>query len=550
MRKLTLLALLLGLIAALPAAAQEPGNLVDTVGQAGNLTTFAAALEATGVAETLRGPGNYTVFAPTDEAFADLLALLGITIDELLADTARLRNLTLNHVAPGSLPSFDLLNQPDITTLSDNTLSVTPVDDTLLIGNSGRVVAADIAASNGVIHLIDRVLLPPAEATAVAQLTPVVATPEVVITGAVAAEEEQPAASIPSFLRLAHFSPDAPAIEVFVDGASGGFPALEFGQVSDWIAFPASVYQFAFAPAGSPITDALYGPVDVAITPGSWTTLAVLGSQAAQTTRVAVIAENILEPLAPENARITLFHAIEAGPVISLSVGENIILVDSVAYGDYTALDIPAAQYDFQVSDSTTGSGIAGVPDLQLQPGGHYLFVAGGTTDAPTIAVKAVTREALAAIMRGEPLPDTITAEAVTTDLLSAASADGRFTILLTVIEAAQLEETLRGPGPFTLLAPTDQAFAALPDGMMDALLMNSTALRNLLLYHIVVGEFSSSELGSQPSFMTALGIPIEVTQEDTLSLLNDGVIFIDTDIPAGNGVIHVIDAVLLPPTS
>lgn len=547
MRKLMLLALLLALLTSLPAAAQGQGNLVEVAANDGSLTTFVAALEAAGVAPTLRGTDNYTVFAPTDEAFTQFMGLLGITADELFGDTERLRALVLNHIVYGSLGSATLAETPTVLTVSENTLSVNAVDGTLLIGNIARVARPDIQAANGIIHAIDMVLLPPAEATAVAQVTPTIIT--LVVTPTLAPPTiAPPQAAEPSFLRVAHFSPDTPGVDAFVDGVLSGFSALEFGQVTDWTPFPASTYQFAFAPQGSLIEEALYGPVEVVIPPGSWTTLAVLGSRATATLRIAVVDETMRNPLTSQNARVTLFHTVEGGPDISLAVGQGIVLVDHVAYGDYTSLDMPAAEYDFQVDDSATGRALAGLPDQTLLPGGNYLIAATGTTALPGMAMKAVTRAQLDSLTDAQ---SEATAQSATgsADLLTAAAADGRFTILLTAIEAAQLEDTLRGAGPFTLLAPTDDAFAALPAGMMDTLLHNPTALRNLLLYHVVVGQFSSGELGAQDTIMTALGVPVVMTREDDLALLNDSVVFVGADIPASNGVIHAIDAVLVPLT-
>jgi transforming growth factor-beta-induced protein len=140
-----------------------------------------------------------------------------------------------------------------------------------------------------------------------------------------------------------------------------------------------------------------------------------------------------------------------------------------------------------------------------------------------------------------------ITAE--TLDIVDTAVADGRFTTLAVALGAADLVDTLKGEGPFTVFAPTDEAFAALPDGTVEALLQDIPQLTNILLYHVVSGEVRANEVveldGQEVE--TASGSPVRVTVQDGRVFLNDEVQVVITDIETANGVIHVIDAVLLP---
>ena len=116
--------------------------------------------------------------------------------------------------------------------------------------------------------------------------------------------------------------------------------------------------------------------------------------------------------------------------------------------------------------------------------------------------------------------------------------------------DAAGLVETLSGEGPFTVFAPTDDAFAALPAGTLDSLLLarKQTALTDILLYHVVSGKVMAADVVTLTSVPTVLGKDVTVTVKDGKVFLNDTVQVIITDIEASNGVIHVIDAVLLPP--
>lgn len=132
-------------------------------------------------------------------------------------------------------------------------------------------------------------------------------------------------------------------------------------------------------------------------------------------------------------------------------------------------------------------------------------------------------------------------------DLVDTAVADGRFTTLVSAVQAAGLEATLRSPGPFTVLAPTDDAFAALPAGTIPALLRDIPALSDILLYHVVSGEVYAADVVNLSSAVTVQGQPVAITVSGGRVFVNNAEVTI-TDVQASNGVIHVIDAVILPP--
>ena len=131
--------------------------------------------------------------------------------------------------------------------------------------------------------------------------------------------------------------------------------------------------------------------------------------------------------------------------------------------------------------------------------------------------------------------------------IVDIAVADGRFTTLVTALQAAGLDETLSGEGPFTVFAPTDEAFAALPAGTVDSLLQDIPALQAVLTYHVVPGEVLAADVVSMPTVDTVLGEPLTITADGSMVMVNDAQVIL-TDIKASNGVIHVIDSVLLPP--
>ena len=135
-----------------------------------------------------------------------------------------------------------------------------------------------------------------------------------------------------------------------------------------------------------------------------------------------------------------------------------------------------------------------------------------------------------------------------TKDVVDTAVAAGSFTTLARALTAADLVATLKGPGPFTVFAPTDEAFAKLPAGTLDNLLKpeNKDKLRRILTYHVVAGEVRAADVVKLQSAKAASGDTITVTVKDG-KVHVDGANVTKTDIQASNGVIHVIETVMLP---
>ncbi|GAE34162.1 fasciclin domain-containing protein [Halalkalibacter akibai] len=138
------------------AVLAEEGDIVDTAIAADDFNTLVAAVQAAELVEALKGDGPFTVFAPTDEAFATLLNELDMTAEELLA-SEELANILLYHVVAGNVKSADLEDGMEVETLNGEKviISLDPVQV-----NDANVITADIEASNGVIHVIDSVLIP------------------------------------------------------------------------------------------------------------------------------------------------------------------------------------------------------------------------------------------------------------------------------------------------------------------------------------------------------------------------------------------------------
>ena len=132
-----------------------------------------------------------------------------------------------------------------------------------------------------------------------------------------------------------------------------------------------------------------------------------------------------------------------------------------------------------------------------------------------------------------------------TKDIVDTAVQAGNFTTLAKALTAAGLVDTLKGPGPFTVFAPTDEAFAKLPAGTLEALLADKAMLTKVLTYHVVPGNVMAANVMKLSSAKTVEGRSIRISKSGGVKV--DDANVVKTDIVASNGVIHVIDAVILP---
>lgn len=510
MRKFSwLMALIVLLVfAAAPALAQD-ADIVDIAAADGRFTTLVAAVQAAGLVDTLKSEGPFTVFAPTDDAFA---ALPAGTVEGLLADIPALTDVLTYHVVSGAVMAADVVGLTSAPTVQGSDIAISVRDGSVYLNDTVQVIITDIMASNGVIHVIDGVLLPPAEE----------AMPEPMVN-----------------IRVAHFSPDTPAVDVFVNGAAA-IESLEFPTITDWIELPAGSYNIAVAPAGAGIESAAIGPADFDLPADAWITVAATGSLSAGTLAPQVLVEDYSE-IASGSARVSVFHAIEDAPAVDVWAN-GARAITQLAYpgsvngndGLFT-LDVPAGTYDFQVVPAgATQPVVLDLPGTVLEANMHYFVAAVGTLANPS-AQLAVTSMAMD--------EDMMAADSI----VDIAVADGRFTTLVAAVQAAGLADTLAGEGSFTVFAPTDDAFAALPAGTVEGLLNDIPALTNILLYHVVDGTVPAETVVTLDSATTLQGSPVTIAVRDGSVFLNDSVQVIITDIEASNGIIHVIDGVLLP---
>ncbi|MEQ8964525.1 MAG: fasciclin domain-containing protein [Azospirillaceae bacterium] len=164
------------------------------------------------------------------------------------------------------------------------------------------------------------------------------------------------------------------------------------------------------------------------------------------------------------------------------------------------------------------------------------------------LAPVALGAVALLAAACAQPTAMETAAAPAQQDIVDTAVAAGDFTTLVAAVQAAGLVDTLKGPGPFTVFAPTDEAFAALPAGTVETLLMpeNRDQLVAILTYHVLPGEVMSADIAGQTlSAATVEGSELSIDATD--GVMVDDATVIAADVDATNGVIHVIDTVLMP---
>jgi len=218
--------------------------------------------------------------------------------------------------------------------------------------------------------------------------------------------------------------------------------------------------------------------------------------------------------------------------VLQYHVVEGNVLSTDLSEGNVATLN---GDITFSLSGSVTINGSSQVVQTDIQ----------GTNGVIHVIDAVLLPPSMTAASEEEMMDDAMMED--TPDIVDIAVSDGRFTTLVTALQQANLVDTLKGDGPFTVFAPTDDAFAALPDGTLDSLLADIPALTDVLLYHVVAGKVMAADVVNLNSADTVLGKPVNISVEGNTVKVNDAQVII-TDIEGSNGVIHVIDAVLIPP--
>ena len=246
--------------------------------------------------------------------------------------------------------------------------------------------------------------------------------------------------------------------------------------------------------------------------------------------------------------QVLLYHVV-AGKVMSSDLSDGMeattLQGESVVFtlGDGMAMVNDA---NIIMADIETSNGVIHVIDAVILP--PSLLAA----TEEVVAAEATPAPAEEAAPEATPAPveEAVEAAAPTADIVDTAVAAGSFNTLVAAVQAAGLVDALKGDGPFTVFAPTDDAFAKIPQETIDGLLADPTGdLTQILLYHVVAGKVMASDLSDGLTVATLQGGEVTFSLSDAGAKVNDANI-IATDIETSNGVIHVIDSVILPPAA
>ena len=406
-------------------------TVVDVVVNSEDHTLLEAAVIEADLVGALSGDGPFTVFAPTDAAVTALVTALDITPDQLLA-LPNLADILTYHVLGANVLSTDLMAEQTVTMLNGDDATVTSMGGTVMVNGVATVTTADITTDNGVVHVIDAVLLPPT--------TTVV---DVIVN-----------------------SEDHTLLEAAV-GAADLVGALS---------------------GDGPFT--VFAPTDAAVT--------------ALVTALDITADELL---ALENLGDILTYHVLSGTVLSTDLAPTQTV--TMLNGDdatVTSMDGTVMINDatVTVADITTDNGVEHVIDAVILP----------PTD-PTVA-----------------------------DII--ADSDDHF-VLAAVLDSTGLDETLAGEGPFTVFAPTDAAFDLIDPLTLIDILQDNDLLTSILTYHVAGGNVLSTDLSDGQVITTVNGADVTISIMDGTVMVNEATVVI-ADLVGSNGVVHVIDAVLLPP--
>jgi transforming growth factor-beta-induced protein len=577
-------------VAETPAEEAAQPDIVDTAVAAGSFSTLVSALQAADLVGALKGAGPFTVFAPTDEAFA---ALPEGALDGLLADSAALSDVLLFHVVPGKVMASDVADG-----LTAETLQGTPVTFAITDGkptiNGANIVSTDIEASNGVIHVIDAVILPQAEAAAMAKDIVDTAIEAGSFSTLVAAV--QAAGLVDALKAEGPFTVFAPTDEAFAQVPAETLEALladpaALGEILTYHVVPGKVMAadlsdgltaatlqgapvtFSLTADGAKVNDANIVATDVEASNGVIHVIDAVILPPAEAEGEGEMPEatgDIVDTATAAGSFTTLLAAADAAGLVDALKGEGpltvfaptdeafekvpaetlqALLADPEALAEVLLYHVVAGKVmAADLSDGLSAETLQGAPiAFSVMADGAKVNDANiVATDIPaTNGVIHVIDAVILPPAEGEgaaPAP----AGPVSGNIVDTAAAAGSFSTLLAAAEAAGLAETLQGPGPFTIFAPTDEAFAKLPAGTVDSLLADPDALRDILLFHVVSGELTSRDLIRQHRAMSLQGRALTVNQTGRNVTVNEAGV-VTPDIQTSNGIIHVIDTVLIP---
>ena len=495
-----LIALLLLTAMPLSVSADETKDIPTNATETGIHNSLVAALAHAGLVDTLSGVGPFTVFAPTDQAFTDA----GIDLANFNTDEANqtLVDILTYHVVSGEVLSSALTDGMSVETLNGDNITI-GVGDNVTV-NDATVTLADVVSSNGVIHVIDKVLLPPVDGPGdIPTIASSTGVHDVLVDAIIQA------GLLDSLSDVGPYTIFAPTDQAFIDAGidladftgEDGIAAL--GNVLAYHVTMGNVMSSALSD-GQFVTMLNQQQVRIGVTPGG-----VIVNDAS-VTQADVVASN------------GVIHVIDK-VLMPPEVAEG-----EICYNSVTHTIVPGA-------DQATCEGYMYLNNTEMN-GQNYT----GCYNTVTHEISEVSEAVCGAYMWTAAV-----------NIATTAAATSIHTSLVAALGVAGLVDTLSGNDSYTVFAPTDDAFAAAGINLADYDTEEEiAALADILLYHVVAGEIASTDLADGANTVTAAnGDELTVTvAEGVVTVGAEGATVVLADVPASNGVIHVVDKVILPP--
>ena len=513
--------------------------------------------------ETLQGVGPFTVFAPTDQAFADA----GIDLAALDNPEGKqtLTDILLYHVVAGEVPAANVTDCMAASTVNGNPLSFT-VGGTVMV-NGATVTATDLSASNGIIHVIDKVLMPTPTPNDIPRTAQCTGIHDSLVAAVIQAE------LLETLQGEGPFTVFAPTDQAFAD-AGIDLAALDTVEGKAALSDILLYHVVASEVPSSAVTDCMDADAangqTLSFSVGSTVMVndaTVTMADVATSNGVIHVIDKVLSPTDTPNdiartAQCTGVHsslvaALAQAELVETLQGEGPFTVFAPTDQAFADAGIDLAALDTEEGKQTLSNillyhVVAGaVPASDVAECGEATAV-NGQPLAFTVGDSVMVNDATVSIADVNTsngvihvIDKVLSPTNTPTDIARTAQCTGVHTSLVAALIQAELVETLQGEGPFTVFAPSDQAFA---DAGIDLASFDSVSgkenLTDILLYHVHAGRFTASDIIDGDT------IPMVNGDNATISAspgINAAAI-VTADVFTSNGVIHVIDKVLMPP--
>ena len=542
-----------------------PRDIPRTAQCTGAHDSLVAALVQAELVTTLQGDGPFTVFAPTDQAFTDAgIDLAALNTPE---GKATLTDILLHHVVAGEVPASAVTDGMLATMVNGDKAKLSVTGDVVSISGA-TVTGADVATSNGIIHVIDKVLMPPGDVTAIAQGTGI---HDSLVAAVIQAELLN---SLQGDEPLTLFAPtDQAFADAGIDLAALNNPE-GMATLSDILLYhtvPGEVTssdlsecQVANAANGQPLS---FTVGDSVMVNGATVTIADVPAS----NGIVHVIDKVLTPSdtpndIPRTAQCTGIHdslvaAVIQAELLTTLQGDGPFTVFAPTDQAFADAGIDLAELDTPEGKATLSDILLYhvVPGTVLSSNLSDCMSATAVNDLPlsfTVGDSVMVNNATVvtpdvATSNGviHVIDKVLTPTATPTDVPRTATCTGVHNSLVAGVIQAELLATLEGEGPFTVFAPTDQAFI---DAGIDLSALNTpegkATLSDILLHHVHIGSLWGAEVTDGMMLPMANGDNLTLTKMDGKVMIGD-VEVTTADVLASNGIIHVVDKVIIPPS-